>query len=79
MLGTEVKSADLAQGALERAKEAFADNGSEVLVAQAQHGLARAQTSFAKAQVTFGRLLVPRPKRPFQGAHHGGHATTRDS
>ena len=38
---------------------------SKRLVALAQHGVARAQTLFAHAQVTFGRLLFPRPKRPF--------------
>ena len=63
--GTDVKSTDLAQSALERAHKALADIGAKRLVALARHGGARAQTSSTQVQVTFGRLLVPRPKRPF--------------
>ena len=64
-LWTEVKSADLAQSALERPQKGLCGNTNKRLVALAQHGIARAQTLFAPAQVTFGRLSVPRAKRPF--------------
>ena len=68
--GTEVKSADVAQSALERAQKVFGEVGTKgLLLALAQHGVARAQTLFALAQVTFGRLSVPRAERPFAPLH----------
>ena len=65
--GTEVKSADLAQSALERAQKVFAEIGNKRLVALAQHGVAPARVTFRRLSVPSGQKgLLPPRKGNFQ-------------